>query len=40
MPADVAAQIRANAERQWPGDYTMQESEIRWQTEAWHKLHP
>lgn len=40
MPADVAAQIRAEAEREWPNDYSMQLNVIKWQTEDWHKLHP
>lgn len=40
MPASVATQIRAGAEREWPGDYRMQAYEITKQTEAWYKLHP
>ena len=38
MPASVAAQIRAGAEKAWPGDYRMQAYEIKQQTEAWYKL--
>jgi septal ring factor EnvC (AmiA/AmiB activator) len=40
MPADVAAQIRADAERRYPTDYEMQAFVIKEQTEAWHKLNP
>ena len=40
MPAEVTAQIRAAAEREWPNDYDMQVFEIKNQTEAWQKLHP
>ena len=38
MPADVAAQIRAEAERRYPTDYDMQIFVIKQQTEAWQKL--
>jgi hypothetical protein len=40
MPADVAGEIRAMAQREWPNDYDMQLFVIKQQTEAWHKLHP
>ena len=40
MPADVAAAIRADAERRYPTDFDMQLFVIKKQTEAWHKLHP
>ena len=38
LPADVAAAIRADAERMYPTDYNMQLFHIKDQTEAWHKL--
>lgn len=38
MPPSVAAQIKAKAAQRWPGDYQMQETEIRSQTEAWYNL--
>lgn len=40
MPASVAAGIRADAERRYPNDYSMQANVIKWQSEDWHKLHP
>lgn len=40
MPANVAATIRAEAERRYPTDYDMQNFVIKQQTEAWHKLNP
>lgn len=39
MPSDVFAQIKSDAEKEWPGNYDMQAYEIRKQTEAWLKLH-
>ena len=39
MPASVAAQIRADAEAQFPNDYEEQVFIIKQQTEAWYKLH-
>lgn len=34
----VIARIRAAAEAKWPGDYNMQEYEIKKQTESWKRL--
>ena len=34
----VAGEIQAAAEKEWPGNYTMQAFEVRKQTEAWQKL--
>jgi hypothetical protein len=39
MPADVAAQIRTDAEKKWPAQYDMQVYEINKQVEAWNQLH-
>jgi len=39
-PADVAAQIRAAAQKLWPNDYEMQVYEINKQADAWRKLNP
>lgn len=40
IPPSVLAQIRADAEREWPGNFDMQEFRIKQQTEAWHRLNP
>jgi hypothetical protein len=39
VPAAVQQQIAADARRDWPTDYKMQEYVIESQTEAWLKLH-
>ena len=38
VPQTVYNQIASDAAKEWPGDYTMQNYEIRNQTEAWLKL--
>ncbi len=40
MPAATLALIKANAAKEFPGDFHMQDAEIKTQTEAWHKLNP
>ena len=38
IPNQVAESIKANAERQWPDDYSMQEYEIKEQSKAYKKV--
>lgn len=40
IPKDVEDAIRAKAEDEWPGDYTMQDYVIRSQTADWRKVNP
>lgn len=40
VPVSVYNQIAAEAAKEWPGNFTMQEWEIRHQIEAYRKLHP
>ncbi len=40
IPANIVAQIRADAEQRYPTDYDMQLYIIKEQTDAWTKLHP
>lgn len=40
IPVSIYNQIVADAVAQWPGDYAMQRAKVRWQVEAYKKLHP
>jgi hypothetical protein len=40
VPISVYNQIVADAEKEWPSDYSMQVAHIENQCEAWQKLHP
>jgi hypothetical protein len=39
IPSDVMAGIRAEAEKEWPTDYHMQNFVVKQQSEDWLKLH-
>jgi hypothetical protein len=40
IPTNVYAQITAAAEKEWPGDFTMQRYEVNKQVADWKKLNP
>jgi hypothetical protein len=40
VPLDVYEGIAANAAKEYPNSYSMQESVIKWEVEAYKKLHP